>query len=201
MLDRTRTKRSRFGTLLRRGEGRRHCREVRQLAGDLSDEAATSSFWIEQHTDQYDLRKMLGCLNSVAWGEVEMSDKAILVFTAKGFSTIISERGSQAWVLDPDRARCCDYLVCAQNRNGGWGSPEAPHGAGFLVGKIEGVEPSAVSDEKPRWLVRISAYARIDKPRMWDGGRNPVRYTTLSEIGIDPAGLAFEAIHTMEAAP
>lgn len=131
-----------------------------------------------------------------------MSDGAILVFTGRGFNTIVEEGGSQAWVLDPQRARRCAYIVCTQNRYGGeWGMPESPHGSAFLVGKIDGVVPSEESEDKPRWLVRISEYARIDVPELWDGGRNPVRYTTLQELGIDPVTLTFEVPEPASAGP
>lgn len=123
-----------------------------------------------------------------------MSDLTIVVFTARGFAQILSEGGSQAWALDAQRARKCAYLVCTQNRhhNYDWARSEAPHGAAFLIGKIESVEPSPLTEE-PRWLVRISEYARIDIPDAWDGGRNPVRYLkSIKELGIDPATLHFE---------
>jgi hypothetical protein len=124
-----------------------------------------------------------------------MSDSALVVFTSRGFTTILSEGGSQAWVLDPSRARKCAYLVCTQNRHDKeWGSPEDPHGAAFLVGKIDRVVPSVLLLGKRRWLVRISAYARISKPEVWEGLRNPVRYTTLQALGIDPAMLLFEPV-------
>jgi hypothetical protein len=124
-----------------------------------------------------------------------MSDSALVVFTSRGFTTILSEGGSQAWVLDPSRARKCAYLVCTQNRHDKeWGSPEDPHGAAFLVGKIDRVVPSVLLLGKRRWLVRISAYARISKPEVWEGLRNPVRYTTLRALGIDPAMLLFKPV-------
>jgi hypothetical protein len=75
---------------------------------------------------------------SAQQGSSAMSDSALVVFTSRGFTTILNEGGSQAWVLDPRRARNCAYLVCTQNRHDReWGSPEDPHGAAFLVGKID----------------------------------------------------------------
>ena len=120
-----------------------------------------------------------------------MSDTAIVVFAREGATAIINRGGTEAWKLDANRARACDYLVCVQNCRGG-GSPQAPHGAAFLVGRTSDVEK--VDGDDVRWRVRISAYAKIDIPNAWDGGRNPVRYTTLQELGIDPAPLRFEPI-------
>jgi hypothetical protein len=51
-----------------------------------------------------------------------------------------------------------------------------------------------VDGDDTRWRVRIGDYAKIAIPHAWDGGRNPVRYTTLQELGIDPATLEFEPI-------
>jgi hypothetical protein len=116
-----------------------------------------------------------------------MTQDTIVVFTGKGLSMILEAQGSSAWVLDPQRVSKCTYLVCTQNRHSGRHRPEAPHRAAFLVGKISGVEP--VPGRDGRWLVRISEYAPLDKPEVWDGGRNPVRYTTLHDLGIDPATL------------
>lgn len=129
-----------------------------------------------------------------------MSDAAIVVFTARGFGQILSERGSQAWKLDAPRARKCTYLVCTQNRHHDydWAKSEAPHGTAFLIGKVDGIEP-AVDTEETRWLVRISEYARIDVPNAWDGSRYPVRYVKTMEelvqyLGIDPATLQFQPV-------
>jgi hypothetical protein len=120
-----------------------------------------------------------------------MADDAIVVFTMKGLSTILAKGGSDTWKLNPHRVLKCQYLVCTQNRHRQDGTPEAPHGAAFLVGKISGVEP-AEPINGPRWLVRISEYAEIEMPDVWDGSQNPVQYTTLQKLGIDPATLDFQ---------
>jgi hypothetical protein len=109
----------------------------------------------------------------------------------KGRSTILAKGGSDTWKLDPQRVLKCQYLVCTQNRHRQDGTPEAPHRAAFLVGKVSGVEP-AEPINGPRWLVRISEYAEIEMPEVWDGSQNPVRYTTLQSLGIDPETLDFQ---------
>lgn len=122
-----------------------------------------------------------------------MAQPAVLVFTARGPQRILSEGGSQAWKLDPDRTRRSGYVVCVQNRhNGAWGGADQPHGTAFLVGRIADVVRSPEDDS--RWLIRIGAYARIALPDVWQGWRNPVRYTTLDELGLDPATLAFQPL-------
>lgn len=37
-------------------------------------------------------------------------ENTVCVLTARGFETILSEGGSQAWVLDANRARKCEYV-------------------------------------------------------------------------------------------
>ena len=46
--------------------------------------------------------------------------------------------------------------------------------------------------EEDRWIIQISEFARINYPNLWDHGRNPVRYASLEELGIDPSALKWE---------
>lgn len=121
-----------------------------------------------------------------------MSDQCLVVLTARGFERIISEGGSQSWRLKPDRAERREFCVCVQNRhNGHWGGADQEHHHAFLIGRIRDVVPSP--ERLERYLVRFSAYARIDSANAWPGLRNPVRYGTLEEFGItDPASLNWQ---------
>ena len=127
---------------------------------------------------------------------------ALAVFTAKSTARILREGGSSAWVLNPVRAKECSWLVCAQNRH----NPDheldgnEPHGSGFLVGRISGLAPA--TGEPDRWLVEIDRFARVELPSLWAGWRNPVRYTTLEDLGIDLDTLTFEDMpHQEKPAP
>ncbi|PPJ01213.1 hypothetical protein C5E51_34420 [Nocardia nova] len=123
----------------------------------------------------------------------------IVVFTARSADRIIREGGSQAWVLNPVRARQCRYLVCTQNQHHPdheFSDATEPHGTGFLIGKISRLTPAA--HEPDRWLIEIDEYARINTPDLWDGSRNPVRYTDLKELGIDVDALEFEKMPQKE---
>lgn len=128
-------------------------------------------------------------------------NSAVSVFTARGIDRILSEGGSQAWVLDAQRAASCEYLVCVQNRSfaDDWGQASAPHKDAFLVGKISKVVPSTEDQaETDRSIIMISDYAEISVPDAWPGNRNPVRYTTLDEIGIDISTLDFKPLPKLE---
>jgi hypothetical protein len=116
----------------------------------------------------------------------------------------VSEGGSQAWILKPVRAKQCRWLVCTQNQhnpNHDFSDATRPHRSAFLLGKIAGIVPTPEDESGDRWMVRISEYAFIDRPNVWDGGRNPVRYTSLMDLGIDLDGLEFKPIRASTQAP
>jgi hypothetical protein len=118
---------------------------------------------------------------------------ALAVFTALSLEQILREGGSQAWVLNAARARDCTWVVCAQNQHNPdheYSDTTAPHAEGFLVGHISRLTPAG--EDTNRWMIGIDRYARIKIPGLWAGWRNPVRYTSLEELGIDLENLAFE---------
>src|ERR1019366_294153 len=119
-------------------------------------------------------------------------ENTVFVFTGRSVDQMLSEGGSQAWALDAGRARRCAYVVCSQNRHSDTiRSGVAPHGSAFLVAKIADVVDSP---EVPgRYNILFSEFARIAVPSLWGGWRNPVKYTSLEELGIDEARLTFEA--------
>ncbi len=115
------------------------------------------------------------------------TENTIAVFTAKNLDSILAEGGSGVWKLDPARARKCTYVVCTQNAHNAEAYADAtePHGSAFLVGKISRIIP--VDD---RWRIEFSEYAAINQPEVWGGGhRNPVRYTTLDDLGVELDGV------------
>lgn len=126
-------------------------------------------------------------------------ENTIVVFTARSPERIVREGGSQAWVLNPARAKLCKWLVCTQNRHNPdheFSDATEAHGCGFLLGKISGIQASADEAIQKRWLITISEFARINYPNLWDHRRNPVRYTSLEELGISLNGVEFQAMST-----
>jgi hypothetical protein len=119
----------------------------------------------------------------------------IVVFTARSPERIVREGGSQGWILNPARAKQCVWLVCTQNRHHPdyeFSDATEPHGSAFLLGKVSGVRRSEEDNSGERWLVTISEFAKINVPDAWDHGRNPVRYTSLQELGISLDGIKFQ---------
>jgi hypothetical protein len=116
-----------------------------------------------------------------------MPHTAVVTFTARPIEWILRDGGSRDWRLNAERARQCEYLVCTQNRhNAGIGTPTAPHGAAFFIGRISDVVVSPGRHD--RWLIKISEYVECNLPNIWGKHgplRYPVTYTTLERLGID----------------
>ncbi|MGN2635626.1 hypothetical protein ACTD5D_05395 [Nocardia takedensis] len=121
-------------------------------------------------------------------------ENTVVVFTGKSFEKIVREGGSQAWKLDRSRAKRCEWLVCTQNARNyeDYADGAAPHGSAFLIGRIARITPATDPGGEDRWMIEVSEYARLDRSNVWGGDRNPVRYTSLGALGIDPKGVKFQ---------
>ena len=121
-----------------------------------------------------------------------MPHSAIAVFTANSVAEILEVGGSVSWVVAEKQARRREFLVCVRNARDVTFHDHEPHGTAFLVGRISDLEPYGV-DKKgmQRWIIKISEYALTDYPEKWGAWRNPVKYTTLEELGIDVSKLKF----------
>ena len=135
-----------------------------------------------------------------------MSQEVAVVFTAKSIERILREGGTSSWRLDRNHARQCAFAVCTRNAYADWvEGPEAHHSA-FLVGRVRDVVPCAATpendeSEKNRYLIQFSEFARVNVADVWKGDRNPVRYVTLEELGIDPSTLKWEVMPKSDNAP
>jgi hypothetical protein len=118
---------------------------------------------------------------------------AIAVFTANSRDEILAVGGSSSWVVAEKQARRREFLVCIRNARDVDFSDHEPHGTAFLVGRISGLKPYG-TDKKgmQRFIIEISEYAVVDYPEKWGEWRNPVKYTTLEELGIDLKKLTFK---------
>jgi hypothetical protein len=131
--------------------------------------------------------------------------RAIVVLTGRGIETMLAEGGSQAWVIDANRARDCEYVVCIQNHKQDNFDPKqlsAPHHTAFLVGKLSGIAASDPGNDAKgnRKKLAFSAYAEIDLADKWPGFRNPVFYGDLEDFGIDATTLNFQPMPIQEPA-
>jgi hypothetical protein len=135
-----------------------------------------------------------------------MSQEAIVLFTAKSIERILHEGGTSSWRLDRNHARQCTFAVCTRNANADWVEGPEVHHSAFLIGKVRDVVPCLPTPEnkeaaKGRYLIQFSEFARVNIPNTWTGDRNPVKYATLKELGIDPSILKWEVMPESVNAP
>lgn len=127
-----------------------------------------------------------------------MANDATLVFTAKSIDRILKEGGTSAWRLDRNHARQRPFVICTRNAKAHWVEGQELHRSAFLVGKVRDVvpcEPTPENDEssKHRFLIQFSEFARIEIEDVWSkGDRNPVKYVSLGDFGIDASKLNWE---------
>ena len=121
-----------------------------------------------------------------------MNKEALLVFTGKSLEQCLQVGGTQSWALNRTNARQCKYAVLCQNAYADreWAEGNEPHGSAFMVGRISDIVPS--TEVKNRWLVLFNEYARINAPNVWQGWRNPIRYTTFEELSLKFDDMHFE---------
>jgi hypothetical protein len=132
---------------------------------------------------------------------VKLVHHAVIVFTAKSIDRLLREGGTSSWRLDRNHARKCTYAVCTRNANADWVEGPEEHHSAFLVGKVSDVVPCPEYADKSRYLVQFSEFARVNIPDAWKGDRNPVKYGTLQELGIDPSTLKWEAMPVAASTP
>src|SRR5258707_14608920 len=118
-------------------------------------------------------------------------------FTANSRDEILEVGGSASWVVAEKQARRREFLVCIRNARAVEFHDHEPHGTAFLVGRISGLKAHGY-DKKgmKRWIIEVSEYAVVDYREAWGEWRNPVKYTTLEELGIELKKLKFKPMPT-----
>jgi hypothetical protein len=127
-----------------------------------------------------------------------MDTRCIAVFTTETPVRILREGGTKGWRVKPERAGAIPYLVCVHNHANPAGrvpGSTQEHRAVFLVGRISGVVPAAGDNRPHRWKICISEFYRHAVSNAWRRWPNPVRYTTLEELGVVLANIDFHAVH------
>ena len=127
-----------------------------------------------------------------------MVDNTIATFTSNSVQQIIDRGGDYDWVLNPRRARRCQFLICVS-------SQQPNHRTGFLLGKISGVEEvegyKETHDGKVRYTINVSEIATINIPKVDFKFLNPVKYCSLQNFDIDPSKLHFEKVDKPQKTP
>lgn len=115
----------------------------------------------------------------------------VMVFTSKSLSTMLSEGGTGNWAGNAERLKHTKWVVATRNGNSGWTQGDEAHGSAFLVGRISGVK-SSPAPEQDRFVVMFDQYAEVSIPNAWTNNRNPIAYTSLTDLGIDPEKLQWK---------
>ena len=111
-------------------------------------------------------------------------ESVVKVFTRTSLETMLSEGNTGPWKLDQDRASACLYVVAVRNMDGEVDEKRVDHRTAFMIGKI-----SEIVESGDRYAIAFDEYASLAIPNAWEGSRNPVAYTNLEKLGIDPATL------------
>ena len=110
-------------------------------------------------------------------------NESILVFTHRSTEFLTKLIGSTSWQLNPERAKNCDYVICARNSNSPLANDDFPHSSAFLVGKISNVVQSLnLPRDEHRYMIEFLEYAEISIPNVWQGWRSPVIYKNTNEL-------------------
>jgi len=119
-------------------------------------------------------------------------DTAVVVFTRKDLDAMFGYGGCGDWVADRQRLTTCKYVVATANAKASHGKiPESRQGHAFLVGEVSGTV--VIPGDPERVLLQLSRYAEVDVAGAWKKGhRNPVRYSNLSEFGLEPSKLTWK---------
>lgn len=117
---------------------------------------------------------------------------AVMVFTSKSLETMIQEGGTGNWAGKEERLKHTKWVVATRNLKSDWTQGDEPHGSAFLIGRVSGVKP-APSPEKDRFVIQFDQFASIRTLNAWTNNRNPIAYTSLHDLGIDPEKLDWKA--------
>ena len=110
-------------------------------------------------------------------------NESILVFTHRSVEFLTKLNGSTSWQLNPERAKQCEYVICARNSNSPLAEDDFPHSTAFLIGKISNVVQSLnLPRDEHRYMIEFLEYAEISIPNVWKGWRSPVIYKNTNEL-------------------
>lgn len=118
---------------------------------------------------------------------VDTGYNTIATFTCNSAQEIIDCGGDYDWVLDPQRAKRCQFLLCVSSQH-------PNHRTGFLLGKVSGVEESKKEAGKSRYRINVSEVAKVNIPNINFKFLNPVKYLDLRDLDIDLSTIHFEKV-------
>jgi hypothetical protein len=121
----------------------------------------------------------------------------VVVSIIETAETILGQAGIGDFVLSPDKANKCSYVVCSRKEDWSNRKEGIPARTAFLVGiisELKIIPESENSRGQARFFIGISSYARVNIKGAWKKGRNPVTYAMSDELGIDIKALRFKSL-------
>lgn len=139
----------------------------------------------------------------------------VVTLTFKEAQHIFTLGGCPSWSNRNRKAEACTYLVCTRNNSERrpFYNGHDPHGLGFLIGRICGIEPTPERSmpsqphlvkeiDHTRINICINKFARIRVPelrqlvRMISGQPdiNPVHFVSMSDLPINPDTLDWQNV-------
>ena len=139
----------------------------------------------------------------------------VVTLTFKEVQHILTLGGCPSWSNRKRKARDCTYLICTRNvsRSRPFYNGNEPHGLGFLIGRINGIEPTPersnpsqpdlVKEIDPtRINICIREFARINVLGLRQYVRtisgqpdiDPVHFVSMSDLQINPETLDWQPV-------
>jgi hypothetical protein len=121
----------------------------------------------------------------------------VVISTIETAESILAQGGIGDWVLSPDKANKCKYVVCCRKKDWRNRKEGIPARNAFLVGiisELKIVPGSENSRGQSRFFIGMSSYAGVNVKGAWKEGRNPVTYATPAELGVDVKALRFKPL-------
>jgi hypothetical protein len=126
------------------------------------------------------------------------SPDTLILLTAARRDEIVASHGSGDWVLNPDKASRCRYLICCRKSRWDNRAEGVAARSAFLIGTIKAIKRASIAPnarDQHRYHIEVSDHAAIDIPGVWKPEwRNPVAYGSLAALGIRLPDLALTPI-------
>ena len=106
---------------------------------------------------------------------------ALVVLTYKSAEELILKGASDAWRLNPEKAKNFKYLICTRNKHDKrkiWHGKEK-HREAFLICKIKDISKSIHNPS--RYQINFKEYAKVSIKEYWSKDRNPIMYKNIDD--------------------
>ncbi len=127
--------------------------------------------------------------------------ESIVVFTHKSMDFLTKLNGTCSWVLNPNRAKHCKYVVITRNALHDLADEDYLHGMGVFIGKVSSIKPSLNEIDSDRYMIEFDEYAPLeDQEDLWSiicqgNNRMPIRYISTHNLMRELEIKSFESLN------